>query len=85
MRKLKVSLEKREAALEQIAKGKSPYDVARELKVTPQAVYRWIAVSKAPKSGESADLVRRVERLETDIDFLKKDLSVLKGMLTKKR
>lgn len=71
MRKLKVSLEKRQAALDAIAKGKSPYEVAKELKVTPQAVYRWIDIAKTTKAAEPTDLARRVERLELDVDFLK--------------
>lgn len=85
MRKLKVSLVKRQAALDQINKGKSPYDVARELKITPQAVYRWLDLAKKPKTvGEPAELARRLERIEQDIDFLKQDLSVLKGLLTRR-
>jgi predicted transcriptional regulator len=81
MRKLKVPLERRLTALEEIAKGKSPYDVAKELKVTPQAVYRWIGTSKAVSSPESGDLARRVERVERDLDFIKEDLALIKKML----
>ena len=81
MRKLKVSLEKRQAALNEITKGKSPYDVAKELKVTPQAVYRWIDIAKTASVAEPTDLSRRVARLEQDIDFVKEDLALVKKML----
>ncbi len=72
MRRLKVSVEKRQAALKEIAKGKSPYVVAEELDVTPQAVYRWINLAKAEKAAAPSDLTRRVERLEEEVDFLRK-------------
>jgi predicted transcriptional regulator len=75
MRKLKIPLEKRQAALDKIAKGKSPYEVARELKITPQAVYRWIDMVKKPRATVPSDLVQRIERIEKDIDFLKELLT----------
>ena len=83
MARRKVPLEKREAALEQIRIGRSPYDVAKELKITPQAVYQWIGAAKKQTSTESPDLGRRLERLENDLDFLKQDIAFLKQQITK--
>jgi predicted transcriptional regulator len=84
VRKLKISLQRRQKALDQIAEGKkSPYDIAAELDITPQAVYRWLEVAKRPKADGLEDVTRRLDRVEKDIDYLKQDLTHLKKTLEK--
>jgi transposase len=85
MGRRKVSIEKRNGAIDEVRRGKSPYEVARKLNVSPQAVYSWLSKGKLGKGSVESEVIRRLERVEADLDFLKKDLGFIKTQLGRRK
>lgn len=72
MGKSKVTPEQRQAAIQAVLNGKPRREVAKQYKVSLPTVHLWMAQGRKAGAGQNSDVVRRLERLEAQMELLVK-------------